>query len=93
MEFFNKFAVILNWDLPFHVFLGKFSDSSVLSSFPTMDEVDPHPSFFVLLRREGSSVRLIAGIAEEGVYNFLRFFRVVVEAVSGDAMYPDILLI
>ena len=93
MEFFNKFAVILNWDLPFHVFLGKFSDPSVLSSFPAMDEVDPHPSFFVLLRREGSSVSLVAGIAEEGVDNFLRFFRVVVEAVSGDAMYPDILLI
>ena len=58
-----------------------------------MNQVDSHPSFFILLRREGSSVRLIAGIAEEGVYNFLRFFRVVVEAVSGDAMHPDILLI
>ena len=93
MEFFDKFAVILNGDLPFHIFLGKFSDPSVLSSFPTMDEVDPHPPFLVLLGREGSSVRLVAGVAEEGVDNFLRFFGVVVEAVSGDTVDPDILLV
>ena len=74
MEFFDKFAVIFNGDLPFHVFLGKFSDPSVLSSFPAVDKVDPHPSFFVLLGREGSSVSLVAGVAEEGVDNFFRFF-------------------
>ena len=71
MEFFYEFAVIFNGDLPFHVFLGKFSDPSVLSTFPAVDEVDPHPSLFVLLGREGSIVRLVACIAEEGVDNFL----------------------
>ena len=83
-QLFDHLPILLHHHLSFHIIFCYFTNSAILSTLSSMDEIDLYSSLFLL--DWGS-------ISYKWVYYYFWPFWVIFKIVSSNAMHPHVLLI